>query len=144
MIHDHLLHILGKLLNKIIGAKEVNNMPNLETPENLENNKPDTPTSGFLPPELSKLVEETLGTPSRDFLMKWSEVTQKSLSANKYAFKNGLMTQGDHIICRFCDDGIPNWKNENAREHTSECPMTKIEDALDSMKELYKLALEAV
>ena len=54
------------------------------------------------------------------------------------------MTQGDHIICRFCEDGIPNWKNENAREHTSECPMTKIEDALDSMKELYKLALEVV
>ena len=37
MMHDHLFHIIGKLLNKIIGAKEVNNMPNLETPENLEN-----------------------------------------------------------------------------------------------------------
>lgn len=143
MMHDHLLHIIGKLLNKIIGAKEVNNMPNLETPENLENKKPDI-ASGFLPPELTKVVEETLGVSSRDFLTKWAEVTQKSLSANKYAFKNGLVTQGDHIVCRFCDDGIPNWKNENAREHTSECPMTKIEDALDSMKELYKLALEVI
>ena len=143
MIHDHLLHILGKLINKIIGAKEVNNMPNLETPENPENEKPDI-TSGFLPSELAKVVEETLGIASKDFLNKWAEVTQKSLSANKYTFRNGLMTQGDHIICRFCEDGIPNWKNENAREHTSECPMTKIEDALDSMKELYKLALEVV
>jgi len=141
MIRDRHLHIL---INKIIGAKETNNMSNLEIPENQENSQPDVKESSFLPPDLAELVESAMGTASKDFLLKWADVTQKSLAANKYTLKNGLVTQGDHIICRFCDDGIPNWKNENAREHTSECPMTKIEDALDSMKELYKLALEAV
>jgi len=47
----------------------------------------------------------------------------------------------NHILCRFCGEGIPNWKQENSREHTAECPINLISETLIATKELQQSIL---
>ena len=96
--------------------------------------------TGFLPEDIEELIKKEIGTKTLDFLRTWAELTRKSLKANKEVLFNCLTADviDGHILCRFCGEGIPNWKQENAREHKSECPMNTIGEVLIDSKKLYK------
>ena len=87
--------------------------------------------------ELSAFMQTTFGAQTLDFLAQWATVTQKALKANRAVVDECLITDAEgHILCRFCNEGIPNWKEENAREHSSDCPINLVTEALISTKEL--------
>ena len=71
------------------------------------------------------------------FLAQWAEVTALSLKANRMVITHCLVQdEENHILCRFCGEGIPNWKKDNSREHTSDCPMNEVSSALIATKKL--------
>tara|TARA_R110002020_G_scaffold146184_2_gene320656 strand:+ start:318 stop:701 length:384 start_codon:yes stop_codon:yes gene_type:complete len=88
--------------------------------------------------ELNQMASTDFGQRTIDFLAQWVKITTQSLKANRLILTNCLVTEAgsDHILCRFCGEGIPNWKRDNAREHTSECPMTEVSDALMAVRSL--------
>lgn len=93
--------------------------------------------TGINEPQLDAMMDTGFGEDSMQFLAQWANVTSLSLKANR-AIISQCLTQDDenHILCRFCGDGIPNWKLENSREHTSECPINHVSKALIATKEL--------
>ena len=87
--------------------------------------------------ELNAFMKTTFGAQTLDFLAQWATVTQKALKANRAVVDACLITDDEgHILCRFCGEGIPNWKEENAREHSSDCPINLVTEALISTKGL--------
>lgn len=96
--------------------------------------------TGLSTEQLDDMMQNTeYGKQTMQFLAQWSEVTTLSLKANRLVLSQCL-TQDDenHILCRFCGAGIPNWKQENSREHASECPMIHVGDALKAVRDLQK------
>ena len=99
-----------------------------------------TKLTGISAEQLDDMMQNSeYGKQTMQFLAQWSEVTTLSLKANRLVLSQCL-TQDDenHILCRFCGSGIPNWKQENSREHTSDCPMITVGEALKSVKDLQK------
>jgi len=89
--------------------------------------------------ELQAFMGTQFGEQTLEFIASWATVTQKSLLANRMIITTCLLTDAEgHILCRFCGEGIPNWKQENSREHLSECPINFVSDALMSTKDLQK------
>ena len=87
--------------------------------------------------ELNAFMQTSFGAQTLEFLAQWATVTQKALKANRAVIDDCLITDAEgHILCRFCGEGIPNWKAEHAREHSSDCPMNLVTEALVSTKEL--------
>ena len=87
--------------------------------------------------ELNAFMQTTFGAQTLEFLAQWATVTRKALKANRAVVDECLITDDEgHILCRFCNEGIPNWKEENAREHSSDCPINLVTEALTSTKEL--------
>jgi len=78
------------------------------------------------------------GKQTMQFVQEWTEVTTLSLRANRLIIANCLTpaSDGEHIMCRFCGEGIPNWKLENSREHASDCPINTVGEALLAVKKL--------
>jgi len=98
-------------------------------------------TKGFdIPSEIKEQLNKYIGSEVLEFLKTWAELTRKSLEANKEVLFNCLTVDilEGHILCRFCGDGIPNWRQENSREHKSECPMNAITDILDTVRKMHK------
>ena len=82
------------------------------------------------------MIQTEFGEKSMRYLAQWAEVTRLSLKANRIVAKQCLTRDDDgYIICRFCQDGIPSWKQENSREHTSECPLYHIGAAFLATKQ---------
>ena len=99
-----------------------------------------TNLTGISSEQLDDMMQNTeYGKQTMQFLAQWSEVTTLSLKANRLVLSQCL-TQDDEnrILCRFCGSGIPNWKQENSREHTSECPIVDVGEALKAVKTLQK------
>lgn len=96
---------------------------------------------GFnIPSSIAEQLNESIGSEVVDFLKQWADLTRKSLLANKEVIFNCLTVdvEDGHILCRFCGEGIPNWKQDNAREHKSNCPMNTIGEVLQDTKQLHK------
>ena len=101
--------------------------------------------TGFVPTEVEDILNDQAGKDTLEFLIKWAELTKKSLQANKEIVFNCLtMDMEGHVLCRFCGEGIPNWKEEDAREHRSECPIESVTDVLSEVRKMYQLATESV
>ena len=101
--------------------------------------------TGFMPTEVEDVLSTKTGKETFEFLDKWAELTRKSLKANKKIMSSCLITDSEgHVLCRFCAEGLPNWKEEHAREHYSDCPIELISDVLKEMKELYKLSTKEI
>lgn len=101
--------------------------------------------TGFVPTEVEDILNSQAGKDTLEFLIKWAELTKKSLRANKEIIFNCLTTDGEgHILCRFCGEGIPNWKEENAREHSSECPIESVSKVLSEVREMYQIVTDSV
>ena len=96
--------------------------------------------TGFLSSDVEELIKSQIGSQTLEFLQTWAELTRKSLKANKEVLFNCLTVdvEDGHILCRFCGEGIPNWKQDNAREHKSNCPMNTIGEVLQDTKQLHK------
>jgi hypothetical protein len=97
-------------------------------------------TDGFnIPLKISEQLSEAINSEVLDFLKQWAELTRKSLLANKEVIFNCLTIDSSdgHILCRFCGEGIPNWKQENSREHKSECPTNSISEVLRAVKKMH-------
>ena len=97
-------------------------------------------TYGFnIPSKIAEQLNEAIGSEVLDFLKQWAELTRKSLLANKEVIFNCLTVdvENGHILCRFCGEGIPNWKQDNAREHKSECPTNGISEVLSAVKKMH-------
>lgn len=100
--------------------------------------------AGFLPREMEDLLSKEVGSETVEFLGAWADLTRKSLKANKEVIYNCLVKEEDgHVMCRFCNEGIPNWKNEDAREHTSDCPVSQIHEVLQDAKKVYQLVVDS-
>ena len=96
----------------------------------------DEPIVGLSGLNSSNLEALTLGEYSLQLLHQWAEFTTLSLKANKVVLKQCLTRDDNgHVICRFCQEGIPNWKHNNSREHASECPINDIGTALLATKQ---------
>ena len=81
--------------------------------------------------ELQEFMGTKFGEQTLEFLASWATVTQKSLLANRMIITTCLQTDEEgHVLCRFCGEGIPNWKQEDSREHLSDCPINFVSDAL--------------
>ena len=90
--------------------------------------------------EMKDFISTDYGQKTAEFLNMWSSITQKSLLANMTIAKNCFQHDDDnHVLCKFCGEGIPNWKNEFSREHGSDCPINLISDALLETKKLKKV-----
>jgi len=101
--------------------------------------------TGFVPTEVEDILNDQAGKDTLEFLIKWAELTKKSLQANKEIVFNCLTMDAEgHVLCRFCGEGIPNWKEEDAREHRSECPIESVTDVLSEVRKMYQLATESV
>jgi len=99
--------------------------------------------TGFVPTEVEDILNDQAGKDTLEFLIKWAELTKKSLEANKEIVFNCLTMDTDgHVLCRFCGDGIPNWKQEDAREHRSDCPIESVTDVLSEVRQMYQLVTE--
>ena len=93
--------------------------------------------TGLNESELESMIQTEYGEQNMQYLAQWAKVTQLSLKANRLIIAQCLVTDDEnHILCRFCGDGIPNWKQENSREHTAECPINNISEALMAVKGL--------
>ena len=87
--------------------------------------------------ELESMIQTEHGEQNIQYLARWADVTRLSLKANRLIISQCLVTdEENHILCRFCGEGIPNWKLENSREHTAECPINNISEALIAVKGL--------
>ena len=70
-------------------------------------------------------------------LQMLAKVTKASLKANREILKRCLSTDEEgRAVCRFCGHGIPNWRDENAREHVCDCPINLVAEALKLKNEL--------
>ena len=99
--------------------------------------------TGFVPTEVEDILNDQAGKDTLEFLIKWAELTKKSLQANKEIVFNCLtMDMEGHVLCRFCGEGIPHWKEENAREHRSDCPIESVTDVLSEVRQMYQLVTE--
>tara|TARA_R110002020_G_scaffold49476_1_gene140728 strand:- start:1065 stop:1439 length:375 start_codon:yes stop_codon:yes gene_type:complete len=97
---------------------------------------------GFNEKEMFEFLATDYGKKTLEFLTMWSAITQKSLVANMTIAKNCFQhDDDDHVLCKFCGEGIPNWKNEYSREHSSDCPINLISDALLETKNLRKVLI---
>ena len=95
--------------------------------------------TGLNESELDSMIQTEYGEQNMQYLAQWAKVTQLSLKANRLIIAQCLVTDDEnHILCRFCGEGIPNWKEENSREHTAECPINNISEALMAVKGLRK------
>ena len=93
--------------------------------------------TGLNESELESMIQTEYGEQNMQYLAQWAKVTQLSLKANRIIISQCLVTDDEeHILCRFCGEGIPNWKQENSREHTAECPINNITEALMAVKGL--------
>jgi len=93
--------------------------------------------TGLNESELESMIQTEYGEQNMQYLAQWAKVTQLSLKANRLIITQCLVTDDEnHILCRFCGEGIPNWKQENSREHTAECPINNITEALMAVKGL--------
>ena len=93
--------------------------------------------TGFNESELESMIHTEYGEQNIQYLAQWAKVTQLSLKANRLIIGQCLVSDDEHhILCRFCGEGIPNWKQENSREHTAECPINNITEALVAVKGL--------
>ena len=93
--------------------------------------------TGLNESELESMIQTEYGEQNMQYLAQWAKVTQLSLKANLIIISQCLVTDDEeHILCRFCGEGIPNWKQENSREHTAECPINNITEALMAVKGL--------
>ena len=93
--------------------------------------------TGLNESELESMIQTEYGEQNMQYLAQWAKVTQLSLKANRLIITQCLVTDDEnHILCRFCGEGIPNWKQENSREHTAECPINNISEALIAVKGL--------
>ena len=93
--------------------------------------------TGLNESELESMIQTEYGEQNMQYLAQWAKVTQLSLKANRLIISQCLVTDDEeHILCRFCGEGIPNWKQENSREHTAECPINNISEALMAVKGL--------
>ena len=93
--------------------------------------------TGLNESELDSMIQTEYGEQNLQYLAQWAKVTQLSLKANRLIISQCLVTDDEqHILCRFCGEGIPNWKQENSREHTAECPINNITEALMAVKGL--------
>ena len=93
--------------------------------------------TGLNESELESMIQTEYGEQNMQYLAQWAKVTQLSLKANRLIIAQCLVTDDEnHILCRFCGEGIPNWKEENSREHTAECPINNISEALMAVKGL--------
>ena len=93
--------------------------------------------TGLSESELQSMIQTEYGEQNMQYLAQWAKVTQLSLKANRLIISQCLVTdEENHILCRFCGEGIPNWKQENSREHTAECPINNITEALMAVKGL--------
>ena len=93
--------------------------------------------TGLSESELQSMIQTEYGEQNMQYLAQWAKVTQLSLKANRIIISQCLVTDDEeHILCRFCGEGIPNWKQENSREHTAECPINNITEALMAVKGL--------
>jgi hypothetical protein len=89
--------------------------------------------------DLKSMIQTEFGKESLEYLAQWANITQLSLKANRIILSQCLVTDDEnHILCRFCGEGIPNWKQENSREHVAECPINYVSTALLATKELQK------
>ena len=87
--------------------------------------------------EVESMIQTEYGEQNMQYLAQWAKVTQLSLKANRLIISQCLVNDEENrILCRFCGEGIPNWKQENAREHTAECPINNITEALVAVKGL--------
>ena len=101
--------------------------------------------TGFVPTEVEDILNDQAGKDTLEFLIKWAELTKKSLQANKEIVFNCLtMDMDGHVLCRFCGEGIPNWKEEDAREHRSDCPIESVTDVLSEVRQMYKLVTNSI
>ena len=93
--------------------------------------------TGFNESELESMIHTEYGEQNIQYLAQWAKVSQLSLKANRLIIGQCLVSdEENHILCRFCGEGIPNWKQENSREHTAECPINNITEALVAVKGL--------
>ena len=140
MMQMKIFHVLCNLIFKSQNKnnkKEGNNKNNMDETASAK-------LAGFLPREMEELLSKEIGSQTVEFLGAWADLTRKSLHANKEVIYNCLVKEEDgHILCRFCNEGIPNWKNEDAREHTGDCPATQISEVLQEAKKVYKLVVDS-
>ena len=95
--------------------------------------------TGMPKEQLDEIIHGTeYGKQTVQFLAQWSELITMSLKANGAVLRKCLANDDDgkHIACRFCGEGIPNWKAESSREHSSECPINGVREALSAAKKL--------
>jgi len=93
--------------------------------------------TGLNESEVESMIQTEYGEQNMQYLAQWAKVTQLSLKANRLIISQCLVNDEENrILCRFCGEGIPNWKQENAREHTAECPINNITEALVAVKGL--------
>jgi len=101
--------------------------------------------TGFLPTEVEDILNDQAGQDTLEFLIKWAELTRKSLQANKEIMFNCLtMDMEGYVLCRFCAEGIPNWKEEDAREHSSTCPIELVSSVLIEVQQMLQLVTESI
>jgi hypothetical protein len=87
--------------------------------------------------EVESIIQTEYGEQNMQYLAQWAKVTQLLLKANRLIINQCLVhDEENHVLCRFCGEGIPNWKQENSREHTAECPINSITEALVAVKGL--------
>ena len=93
--------------------------------------------TGLNESEVESMIQTEYGEQNMQYLAQWAKVTQLSLKANRLIISQCLVNDEENrILCRFCGEGIPNWKQENSREHTAECPINNITEALVAVKGL--------
>ena len=99
--------------------------------------------TGNIEADLASMLQTSFGEETTEYLAQWTKITQLSLKANRLILQKCLTEDEENrILCRFCGEGIPNWKQENAREHTAECPINDISEVLIAVKELKRNILE--
>ena len=93
--------------------------------------------TGLNESEVESMIQTEYGEQNMQYLAQWAKVTQLSLKANRLIISQCLVNDEENrILCRFCGEGIPNWKQENSREHTAECPINNITEALVAVQGL--------
>ena len=99
--------------------------------------------TGNIKEDLASMLQTSFGEETTEYLAQWTKISQLSLKANRLVLQNCLTEDEENrILCRFCGEGIPNWKQENAREHTAECPIYNVSEVLIAVKELKRNILE--
>ena len=87
--------------------------------------------TGFTEEELTNFKDTDFGQKTLTFLYLWTDLTKKSLSANRVILAQCIKQIGSgEYECRFCEEGIPSWKNDVAREHKSDCPINLVTEVM--------------